>query len=192
MEENDFGFRPDLPENVRDIFMWLCQDLASLCYKWKTYRNLFKPENEAILYNTAQQAFKVIEESLRVDMTMMICRLGDPLRSCGKENLNFKALEHCYENDTDLKKLVKGFQDACEPIKTHRNKLVAHSDMQTRLKPDENLMPPVGRSEIETVIDCATKVLNHIEPNMGFVPYDFMGADTLVFWLQKGWDDHHR
>jgi hypothetical protein len=195
MAEDDFGFLPELPENIREIFMWLCQDVVSLSHKWETYLGLFgEEENRGLLFDTARAAFNVIEESLRIDMTMLICRLSDQreLRR-GEENLSFDRLAHLYGSDSKLQALVKKFRDSCDSIRRHRHKLIGHSDLQTRLKPDENILPPVGRSDVEAIIERAMEVLKHIvkehtTTELHFTPFALMGADALIFWLKKGWE----
>jgi hypothetical protein len=194
MAEGEFGDLPALPEDIREIFKWLCQDLASLSHKWETYLGLFgTEENRGLMFDTAREAFAVIEESLRTDMTMLICRLSDPRRSCGKENLNFSTLAESFETDQKLQELVREFRDSCASIRLHRNKLIGHSDKDTRLKPDENLLPPVGRSDVEAIIERATAVLKYVVEkrtggDIAFTPFAVMGADALVFWLKKGWE----
>jgi Magnesium chelatase, subunit ChlI len=82
-----FGYIASLPDDIRDVFMWLCQDMVALYRKWDFYLGLFgKPENHPII-SFLPNAFSVIEESLRTDITMAICRLSDPLEVCRRENL---------------------------------------------------------------------------------------------------------
>ena len=90
MTADDYGYVAQLPADIREIFMWLCQDVAWLDRKWIFYLGLFgKPENYAVM-DASPPAFNLIEESLRTDMTMAICRLSDPIASCGRDNLNFR------------------------------------------------------------------------------------------------------
>jgi hypothetical protein len=192
--DEPFGYMRNLPEDIRDIFMWLCQDVASLSRKWRLYLELFgKEENAGLLSDTAGAAFNVIEESVRIDMAMLICRLSDGPGSRGKENLNFSNLEEFYDTDEELKGLIKLFRKACEHIRLHRNKLIGHSDLSTRLKPDENLLPPVGRSDVEEIVERAVETLRHVAmkyagPDLSFSTPTIMGADALIWWLRRGWD----
>jgi hypothetical protein len=204
MSEGYFGHLEVLPVEIRDIFMWLCQDVASLAHKLDTYRGLFgTPENLGLLHDTGRDAFRVIEESLRVDMAMLICRLSDPQFSFApkgkkpkpgkksKENLTFASLEEFFEDDDRLKSLIAEFNGACEPIRKHRDKLIANSDLNTRLKPDENLLPLVGRSEVEVIVERAGKILNRVaavkaDLEFRFEPKCALGVDTLLHYLRKG------
>ena len=62
---------PNFPEGVRDIFEDVWQDIAFLHSKWNLYLDLFANlESIMVLNRTTPSAFQLIEESLRVDMTM--------------------------------------------------------------------------------------------------------------------------
>jgi hypothetical protein len=107
MATGNFGHIESLPDEIRDIFMWLCQDVAALFRKWDFYQGvLAMPENPEVV-NQLPRAFSVIEESLRADMTMAICRLADPAISYRQENLNFKSLEAFYLQDEELTPLSR-------------------------------------------------------------------------------------
>ena len=89
MAETRFGYVDQLPDEIRDVFTELCQETANLGMKWKLYLDLYgESANIVLLQDTANGEFLMIEQSLRVDMTMTICRLADPPRSMGKENLS--------------------------------------------------------------------------------------------------------
>lgn len=76
-----FGYYPKLPEDIREVFMWLCQDVAALREKWDFYQELFDKGNIDLLSELARASFQIFEESLRDDLTMSICRLSDPAKS---------------------------------------------------------------------------------------------------------------
>ena len=86
MPMNDpFGYIPKLPDNIRNIFMRLCQDVYSLRSKWEFYLELFdSKKNAELISELARASFQIIEESLRNDMIMAICRLSDPSQSSPK------------------------------------------------------------------------------------------------------------
>ena len=190
MSSNAFGYDSRLPEDIREVFMWLCQDVASLQNKWSFYLGLFSSqENAALLSNLAQSSFQIIEESLRDDMTMAICRLSDPPRSMGKDNLSLTALvQQCGEVDS-VPELLKDFLDACEPVRQYRNKRVGHNDLNTTIKPRDNPLPGIGRGQIDRILQLASVILNTIyqrfvDGELYFAPFHIGGADTLIYWLK--------
>ena len=45
--------------------------------------------NRAVIHDAAFVASRAIEESLRIELTMGLSRLADPVKSMGHENLSF-------------------------------------------------------------------------------------------------------
>ena len=75
--ENSFGYNVKIPDSFQEIFMWLCQDVVMLQSKWIFYLDLFSnPKSASLLSKLASASFQIIEEALRMDMTMSICRLS--------------------------------------------------------------------------------------------------------------------
>jgi hypothetical protein len=125
---------------------------------------------------------------------MAVCRWSDGIRSCGRENLNFRTLVSLYPQDADLKQLVDTFVANCEPVTKHRNKLVAHSDKVTRLTPQQAMIPQIMKSDIESIMKSAREAINHVGKRYGGIEFGFGlpgdgGADGLIYWLKKGWNN---
>jgi len=186
-----FGYVDNMPEDIRDIFMWLCQDVASLNDKWRTYKGLYSDSSVTDLLNyTAKHTFQTIEESLRDDMTMSICRLCDPSSLCGYENVSFSALLSLKNIPNNIKKDIEEFLESCEPIKSLRNKRVAHNDKNTLLNPKENPLPGISRKQIDNIVGTAGDILNLVlleyeNSEMEFETFDQGTVEELVFYLRK-------
>lgn len=193
MAEGDFGHFESLPDGARDVFLHLCQELANLSIKWRLYLDLFGNEgNRALIHDTAWMAFRAIEESLRIDLIMGLSRLADPAKLMGHENLSFAKLADAISGDTRLKQLVDDFAASCQQLLAHRNKLIAHNDLKTKLDPGNNLLPGIGRPDIEKVLGAAARGLNHLaaihaDTELHFEPPGFMDEKSLMFFLRKGW-----
>lgn len=192
MIKNNFGYVDQLPENIRESFMWLCQDVASLQHKWDFYKELFgKDENTDLLSELAPVSFNIILETLQSDITMAICRLSDPQKSMGQENLSLSTLAN---NCTEIKSLdvfVTNFQNICEPVRQIRNKRVGHRDLNSVINPLENPLPGVSEETIDIILKTATEILNFVLQNFDDSELYFHtispgGADSLIFWLKKG------
>src|SRR5215216_4802004 len=125
MTDDPFGFFEQIPNNIRDSFMWLCQDVAATQRKWDFYLELFvKNEEISLLAELALASFNVIFETLQNDIIMSICRLSDPPKSAGQQNLSLEFLiDNCAEID-GLDHLLIEFKRKCEPIRKLRNKRV--------------------------------------------------------------------
>ncbi len=191
--ENAFGYDSQIPESIREIFMWLCQDVAALQSKWDFYLELYdKEENTALLSDLASWSFNIIEESLRNDMTMTICRLCDPSISFGsKENLSLATLVKNCPDIPDLGRQLAEFQVACQPISTWRNKQVGHNDLRTRILPRENPLPGITKSQIDKIAKLASTILSTValhytHGELVFHTISRGGAEDLIFWLKSG------
>jgi hypothetical protein len=91
--EGKFGHIENLPEEIRESFMWLSQDVVALHRKWDFYLGLFgKKENFAVISHLPQP-FNLIEESMRTDITMLIGRLSNGAKFGKDDNISFRALQ---------------------------------------------------------------------------------------------------
>jgi hypothetical protein len=198
MFENTFGYDTKMPEKIREIYMWLCQDVASLQSKWDFYLELYdKKETTDLLNELASWSFNLIEESLRNDMTMAICRLRDPLISFNKENLSLATLIEKCSDIPGLGTQLKHFQDASEAVSKVRNKQVGHNDLNTVIRPRENPLPGINKTQIDQILKLATDILKVVSLHYSDADVNFHtiargGAEDLIFWLKAGQEYHSR
>jgi hypothetical protein len=198
--DKPFGTCPELPAEAQDIFRDLCQDLASLHGKWQLYLQLYSdPETVNLLNDTARAAFQMIEESLRSDITMSICRLSDPPRSCGQDNLSMETLVQKLAHIDGLKELHENFQERCKDVRIYRNKRVGHDDLRASLHPHDNLLPNITRNDIEGILAAAARLMNHVyrsyvDGELCFQPFAVGDGKALLYWLKeaKECDDAER
>jgi len=193
---NAFGYVENMPEEIRGVFMWLCQDVASLNDKWSTYKGLYSDPSVTDLLNyTAKHTFQTIEESLRDDMTMSIGRLCDTLKpkrskQKGLENVSFRTLLASKLIPKNIKKDIGEFLESCKPVKSLRNKRVAHNDKNTLLNPKEHPLPGISRKQIDNIVGTAGDILNLVlleyeAAEMKFETMDQGTVEELVFCLMK-------
>lgn len=194
-DDNPIGLFQELPESVRAIFQGLYEDLVSLHGKWQFYLDLFNdPETVELLNAVAMGSFQMIEESLRSDMTMSICRLTDPAQSCGKDNLSVNVLVDKLRHIPELATLSQKFHDSCKPVRDYRNKRVGHNDLRAALKPRADPLPNVTRVDIEDILASGAKLINHVyhfyvNGELSFKPFGFGGGGKdLVHWLKDAWE----
>jgi hypothetical protein len=197
--KNRFGYDEKVPENIRLEVMWLCQDVTALQNKWDFYLGLFgEKENTDLLSDLASWSFTLIEESLRYDMTMAICRLRDPAKDRqGNKNLSLGYLvENCRDVD-GLDSLFANFRSASAPVNEHRNKRVGHSDLNTRIKPREHPLPGVNKDQIELILMLVSNILKTVFQHYTGRDLDFHtvtidDAETLIFLLKGGKEFYSR
>jgi hypothetical protein len=195
-----FGYNALLPENVREIFMWLCQDVVSLNEKWNLYIGLYSdPETASLLSDLARGTFQMVEESLRNDMAASISRLCDRAHSFGHEHVSFKALSNRLTELYGLDQKVKDFVNLCEPVVQYRHRRIGHNDLDSLIRPDENVLPGIRRSLISEICEKAGEILNFVlnkyeDAEMIFETSHVGGAESLIYWLRiaKQYDDDRR
>jgi AbiU2 len=180
-----------IPAEIRDSCADLYDDIAILHLKWRFYRELFQePENAQLLSNLARAFFQTVEESLRADMLMSIFRLSDPSRFLARGNLSFAIL---LGKCTDLPKvdnLVTAFQAACGNVRLYRNRYIAHNDMASAINLKEDLLPGVGRSQIDEILRLAREILkavygHYANADLEFQPAHLGGARELIDWIKQ-------
>lgn len=194
MFEDRFGYDEKIPKDIREIFMWLCQDVASLFRMWDFYVGLFrKKEVSLLLADYAKSSFVVIEEALRTSMIMAICRLNDPSIQQNNKNLSFKRLIDYCKDISEIHDLYTEFNKACKPFEVYRNKRFGHRDLKTALDYNGNILPGINKNHVDTVLELASKILNSVasyysDSEFYFTVSPVGGADSLIFWLKKGID----
>ena len=183
-----------LTPEIHNTILHACLEMENLTQKWQIYLDLFgEEESRQLLGKTADLTFNAIEESLRVDITMTICRLADPGRSKSGDNLSFDLLEEYLASDAEFVAESRVFHSACKPLQKIRNKLLGHNDLKTRIEPEKNQLAGSCRSDIEQIIASGTKSLKHLSRRylggeLEFNNPPHVGGEDLLYWLQKGWE----
>jgi AbiU2 len=160
MSQSHSVYGDRIPEEIRAICTGLCQDVVALHLKWISYIELFgDPEVAALLSDTAPAFFQIVAESLRNDIVQSICRLGDPSRALGPDNPSLATLVAKCHDVPHVEDLLTAFQAACGPVRRHRHRHPGHNDPGARLRPQEDLLPDVGRVAIDEILRLAGGVL---------------------------------
>jgi hypothetical protein len=193
-----------LPEDLREMFKSIHEDVIWLQCKWDFYLGLFSnEENTAPLSDLAQTSFTIIEESLRADMTMAICRLGDPpestLRGEKFPNLSLETLIRSCGKVNATTALLEEFREASKSVRQFRNKGIGHNDLNAAIKPKATPLPGIRRDEIDRTLKLAWRIINAIyhhfvpSPELDSTVLVRSGAGTLIYCLklaQKHWNEY--
>ncbi len=180
-----------IPEEIRDACADLCDDVATLHVKWSFYLEMFQDrENAQLLSNLARAFFQIVEESLRADILMTICRLSDPSLSLAHVNLSFAILLGKCDDLPKVDNLVTAFQAACGNVRLYRNRWLAHNDLESIINLKENLLPGVGRSQIDEILRLAREILSAVyghyaNVDLALQPAHSGGARELVDWIKQ-------
>jgi hypothetical protein len=192
MSQHRPGKSGHIPEEIRAICTGLCRDLAALHLKSDSYRELFgSPEAAALLSDTAPAFFQIVAEALRNDIVQSICRLSDPSRALDPDNHSLARLVAGCDDVPHVEDLLTAFQAACGPVRRYRHRHLGHNDPGARITPREDLLPDVGRAEIDEILRLAGGVLRVIHAHFSagdpdLLPIAIGGVGDLIHRLKKG------
>jgi hypothetical protein len=179
-----------IPEEIRDACADLFEDVATLHCKWDCYLALFQDaENSQLVSNLARSFFHIVEESLRADILISICRLSDPSRSLARVNRSFAILLGTCADFPKVDNLVTAFLAACGAVRLHRNRSIAHNDLRSAIQIKQYLLPGVGRSDIDEILRLAREILRAVYAHYANVDPEFQpacsgGARELIDWIK--------
>jgi hypothetical protein len=182
---------------AKRVYDELRQDLIRLHANWQIYKQLFTVSEERyeILNSTAPGFFRLIQDVLVDNAVVSLSRLTDPARFTSFARL-VKELKGQVDHSflESLRADLAALQSACEDIRQHRHKRVAHkvargAPPQVTNTPDR--LPTLTRKKIEGSISAMAafmnKVLGQFESvEQLFDPIVRGDAEALVFFLQEG------
>jgi AbiU2 len=191
MSQPRLGYVDRMPEEIRVICAGLCRDVAALHLKWDTYLELFgSPANAALLSDTAPAFFQIIAESLRNDIVQSICRLGDPSRVLSPDNPSLATLVARCPDVPQIEELLTAFQAACGTVRRYRHRHLGHYDPDARIMPVADLLPDVGRADIDGILLLAGGILKAVrgyfladDPDFQSAPAG--GVEELILRLRS-------
>jgi hypothetical protein len=154
-----------------DAYETLSPDLAWLHVRWQLYQQLFcKGERRiALLNETAGFFFYVTQQILLSDVILGVCRLSDPPSMGKRHNLVLKSLVKLVESAShpklaiELQVILQEFKEAVQPLKTHRNRRIAHRDSDAALRASSKPLPNISLHQIERPLEIGQRFLKAIE-----------------------------
>jgi AbiU2 len=195
--EQRFGYVEDMPEDVRSLYVELCEDAVSLWHKWEFYLELFgKRENAVLLADLTRASFYVLSELLGDGITMAICRLEDPAQQGKYKNLTIHALKEKCSDIPEINDLCDRLHAACEPFRRHRDKRIGHSDLDTTIDPIRHPLPGINQPQVEAALCAIEQILKAVHARYSeaeictFAPFHVGGAKDLMYWIKRGLEHH--
>ena len=168
-----------IPDPIKEVFAELRDEITSLHARWKIYRELFahSEERTKLLKKSAPTFFVFIHEVLIDHIQLSIGKLTDPPGTGDKQNLSLRMLHRqvLELHDENLSSKLESILvelcgdeasnkvGKCTPIKTHRNKRIAHFDYKTAIPHGIDPLPGVSRQMIEDVLLLMRDYMNTIE-----------------------------
>lgn len=175
------------PRDCGELFFELYNDVAHLHLNWQDYRSLYGTSAARIelLKWAAGSFFHLLDGVMRHDVLLRIARLTDPPSTGRRENASLSQFvrrtgAHVAPASAQrLRNLLDDLQDYCAPIRSLRNRLLAHDDLATTLHFHADPLPGVSRAYIEGALQRIRDLLNEVERT-------FRGSSTYYQGVTSG------
>ena len=181
-----------LGEDFGSIYNALYNECVWVNLKWQKYTGLFGTSEKRleILNRTAPTFFGVVQGALWDDTLLHLCRLSDPPKSMGKDNLTIQLLPPYITDESfrnEISTLINEAIDVTSFARDWRNRLIAHKDLTLKL--DKAIIPlkSASRLKVKQAIQATCKVINEIslkyfDASIVFEPFEQPGGvrDLLI------------
>lgn len=144
--------------SLEDVFEAVSKEMYQLTHRWNVNLQLFDSgdDNLKLLNNSGSAVFNLLQKLLIQDAILTISRLTDPSGAGDRENASIENLLVRAKGTLTSIEYEK-YEERREHIYTrvqdlvrHRNKAIAHSDLQHALNKKE--LPPLFYDDIESAM----------------------------------------
>lgn len=150
----------------------ILREFTSLQYKFHQFEAIVGTENQNVelLNNSAPGFFHMVHNVLWADLLMHLTRLTGPATTTIKnkkvQNLSIRRLRigETENSNIDLMKAIKDAIDACRFAIDARNKILAHTDLETALSPNAGGVTLGSREMLSNAIDAIRLVIASVFP----------------------------
>lgn len=185
-----------LGPDLGPVFHALWNDRAWLVVKWQEYREVFGSSVEQVeLLNSAALFFQIVQDTLWQDILLYLCRMTDPPKSMGRENLTLRSLPDLISDPAfraEVALLVEQAIEATAFARDWRNRHIGHRDLALALKSGVQPLASASEVQVSAALSAIHAVLNRISERLldstlaGDVITPFTGAATLMLLLRNG------
>ena len=179
------------PDDLLSQFELVRTQARWLGCKWDLFSELFwrypKRQQLYLQSDDLMYCFRFIFEALHDDILMGLCRLGDPAKAHGQENLTFqRLLDHpAWRKKGRLDRRLRTLQKLLDDTRKHRHKRVGHSDLAVSL--GQQALPKIGKS-LPKAVKSALALSDAIEQELertDATPRRSLGRDAACALLRQ-------
>ncbi|WP_072670625.1 hypothetical protein [Vibrio injensis] len=118
--------------NVHNISESIKHEIIILNINWNIYNDFFVNENrQVLLYKMSPIVFFIFQRLLLNEVGLTLCRLTDPAQQGKNKNNSMYQLLSILNHDTQS---LEELKLSIEPVRSARNKFLAHSDLDEHIK----------------------------------------------------------
>jgi AbiU2 len=180
------------------VHVRLWNECAWLHLKWSEYVILFgtSPSRIDLLNRAAGPFIRIVQDSLFEDVLLHICRLTDPPRSAGRDNLTIERLPQLVAQSirNAVEQRLDHVRGTSRFARDWRNRHIGHIDLALALRRQAKPLEPASRLGVSEALAAIAALLNEVESHYGTGPvaYDMIdhlgGAESLLYVLRDGLD----
>lgn len=150
------------------LFSHLDEEVAQLFYRWKICHQLFSSgkENLNLLNQSGSNVFALLHGLIIENVFLTLSRLTDPERIRSHENLGIRSLLARLETTLDdkvrnsLRGQLTKLEAATETLRSHRNKRIAHLDLNNVIKLEP--LPSVEYGDLENALELLESIMRDL------------------------------
>lgn len=192
-EEEDHNFSTELIDTLEA----LDYDLTEAWVRWRFFEQLYASSEARVelLNKSARTFFFFLQRDLQDIAYLSLSRLLDPAKNRQQNNLSVARLIEMIRKEGSpklaklLNKELKKISEASEDIRWHRNKRIAHNDLNTHNKA---VFTRMSRKNYVALLKSTSKLLNliHQEIDGSEFGHEYFQAagdgESLTYWIAQG------
>lgn len=187
-------------EEVEEVFKRLRDEVGTISYKWRLYKDLYGVDSVGLLNKTSKLVFSELQSLLFENIMLSISKLYDGESVAGNKNLSLKYLVRLVKNSVDplLAREIEGSIIELEvldgKLRVARNKRIAHFDLDFALGRSVHKVQKVVMGDIDEFLGATYNIMNKVDGRLFanttlyedvILPFD-SGVAELLRWLKKG------
>jgi hypothetical protein len=199
VEEVKAEFIRVFPEGTGELFYELWSDMAHLQLDWQNYQSLYgtSPERIDLLSWAAPLFFALLDGILFHDIILAIARITDPATTGKFENASLEnlltKLEPHLESDLarQFYKSLSDLSELCKLVRDHRDKIIAHNDLDIALRYRDDPLAGISRAHIDSILGKIKTLMGDIEEQFRGIPTSYYhvfalnDGETLIHVLEN-------
>ena len=148
-------------------FEALWQEFVWLNKKWSEYVELFgnKPTRVKLLNQAAPAFFRMVQDLIWEDVLLHLARVTDAPTTLKRHNLTIRSLPKLV--DTAIQENIEGLVGVATErtsfCRDWRNRRIAHSDLQLRLRDNADPLEGASRNHVNAALIAVADVLNAVD-----------------------------
>lgn len=179
-------FPKRMPPRIQRLYDKLWPDVVHVHFKWTDFLLLFgSKDNVDLLNSVSADFFGRVENALRDDVFVHICRITDKVKVAGKDTLTIRRFADVAPGTPGLATALARSLAHTRKIRSWRNRRLAHREHHARM------LPAVQRHTVDAALKSIAGVMQLIALHYGDIHASFdtegciSGTPRLLYHLRR-------